>query len=134
MKISKAHQRLADRINSQEVLTHPGDYLGPNWEAVINFWLYLDALTEEQLNVFKDYYFNLSSEERDIASNKVLDVSRNVCYAIGAGYVAFTGIYMSSYVKLAIKYATLELICFDKLLEQGYQPVFFPMFLDTQRP
>jgi hypothetical protein len=59
MKISKTHLKFANILNSTEVLTHPENFLGPNWEEVINFWLYLDTLTEDQLNVVYRHYYNL---------------------------------------------------------------------------
>jgi hypothetical protein len=66
MKISKSHKYFANRlhrlrqITNQEDLTHPERYLGSNWEAVINFWLYLDTLSEEQFEIVEGRYLALS--------------------------------------------------------------------------
>jgi hypothetical protein len=134
MKISKTHEEFADRLNfwytvpKQDVLNHPEKYLGPNWEEVINFWLYLDTLSEEQMKVVEKHYYALNYEERKIARGR----SRNVASAtIKYGQDASNSAYYSvSYAKSAAYYATEEFIGLDKLLEQGHQPVFFPMFLD----
>jgi hypothetical protein len=128
MKISKAHQRLADRINRQEVLTHPENYLGPNWEEVINFWLYLDTLSENQLLVVNKRYWDLSYEERNVDWDKALVAAgATAIYIYSAGSSAYCSV---SYVNNAALCATYELIGLDKLLENGQQPVFFPLFLN----
>jgi hypothetical protein len=128
MKISKAHQEFANALNywyetsKQDALNYPGDYLGLNWEEVINFWLYLDTLTEEQFKVVEQRYFALSSEERHKACCKAWDAAKDA-----TDYADVTGI---NAAYNAEQEATYELIGLDKLLERGHQPVFFPMFLN----
>jgi hypothetical protein len=134
MKISKAHKEFADRLNfwyiisKQEVLDLPEQHLGPNWEAVINFWLYLDTLTEDQLSVFCGKRLPLGNEEW----NKVWSAARaTIKYTGDAGdsvYYICTWVNTAAYG--AAKSATYELIGLDKLLAQGHQPVFFPLFLN----
>jgi hypothetical protein len=128
MKISKTHRNFAIRLNSQEVLTHPENYLGLNWEAVIDFWLYLDTLSKEQFEIVRDRYWDLSYEERSIAKDKAWEAAADATdFADDASYSAFDSVFCA---KPAAEYATKELIGLDKLLEQGHQPVFFPMFLN----
>jgi hypothetical protein len=134
MKISKAHKNFANLLlywhntSKQEVLKHPENYLGPNWEAVINFWLYLDTLTHEQLLVVRDRHLALGEGWLPIVYNEALNAAANNTKYVGdAENSAYESV---SYGKDAAAYATRELIGLDKLLERGRQPVFFPMFLN----
>jgi hypothetical protein len=131
MKISKAHKEFASRLYNQEILNHPDLYLGPNWEAVINFWLYLDTLSYGQLHVVYDRWLELNNEEKDISWSKAWDASNAITkYAYDASESALqsgSGLYCA---KVAVAYATLELIGSQKLLEQGHELVFFLMFLN----
>jgi hypothetical protein len=128
MKISKAHKEFARRLNSQVALNFPENYLGPNWEAVINFWLYLDTLSEDQLKVVNKHLLSLIDKERDISWGKawfaakatteyLVDVSNSVYYSV-------------PYARCAADWSTIELIGIEKLLEQGRQPDLFPVFLN----
>jgi hypothetical protein len=137
MKISKAHKEFAVlleayyEISKQDVLDHPENFLGPNWEAVINFWLYLDTLSYEQLRVagrvVGQRYMALRDKNRDIASGRAYDGAVSTTkYAHEAVAAAYDSV---SCAKYAAYYATVEIIGLDKLLEQGYQPVFYPLFL-----
>jgi hypothetical protein len=129
MKISRTHKEFAKRLNKQDVLNHPEIYLGPNWAAVIDFWLYLDTLTIEQLMVVYERYYALSIEELNIAYNKACRAAR-----VTTKYCGLAG--PSSYcivvhrARSAACRATEELIGLDKLLEQDHQLVFFPLFLN----
>jgi hypothetical protein len=134
MKISEAHQKFAGfqhhvyDIPKQDVLTHPENYLGPNWEEVINFWLYIDTLSENQWLVVWERYRYLSVEECRVASGKVLVAAKaTIRYAFDASHSASDSV---SYANNTAFWATYELIGLQKLLEQGYQPVFFPLFLN----
>ena len=135
MIISKPHQQFANylqqdhNIPKQQVLNQPENYLGSNWEAVINFWIYLDTLTEEQLKVVNERYWALSDEERYKAKNKVFEAANETTKY--AGYVADAAYWIVFYAKWAAAYATYELIALEKLLDQGYELVIFPLFLNT---
>jgi hypothetical protein len=131
MKISKTHQNFADRIqklygkSSQDILDRPENYLGLNWGDVINFWLYLDTLTEDQLRDVLKRYYALSSEECRKAWSAAADATDFADDAETAAY------YSVSCASSAAYQATCELIGLEKLLEKGHQPVFFPMFLNS---
>jgi hypothetical protein len=125
MKISKIHKKFANRLYPQDTLNHPGDYLGPNWEEVINFWLYLDTLTKDQLWVVEKHCLDLSNGELCIACNRAFNVAKGTTkYAYEASGAVYIGVFR---VKIAA-WATLELIGLQKLLEKSYKPLFFPMF------
>ncbi len=59
MKISKTHKRFADRLKDQTALEYPERFLGPNWKDVLNFWIYLDTLSREELVLIDRLYFAL---------------------------------------------------------------------------
>jgi hypothetical protein len=133
--ISKTHQAFSRRLNKPRVLENPKEFLGPNFEAVLNFWLILDDLSKEQWRVVEerdDAFYNENRSEwlkaRDlawVASNKV----------VGWGY-AYEARYAAHEVTKsnAAHYATYELIAMHKILENQQQPltslIFFPMFID----
>jgi hypothetical protein len=136
MKISKAHQLFADFIQlwytvpKQDVLNYPEKYLGPNWEAVINFWLYLDTLTKDQLKVVGSRYLNLSDEQSDIAGIEVWDAAKDTTiYFFDSANVTYCAYCNVSYNAHVLKRVTYELIGLDKLLDKGYKPLFFPLIL-----
>jgi hypothetical protein len=118
MKTSKTHQ----------IFGFDEKCLGPNWEAVINFWLYIDTLSKEQLKVVKKLYLNLSAEEDNIAYSKArisaADTTNFYSIAVNAAYNGASG------ANDPAAWVTLELIGLDKLLVEGYKPLFFPLFLN----
>ena len=63
---SKAHVRLAELLQDPRVLTNPEEFLGPNYKAVLDFWLSIDKLTEEQWETIDsrdlEFYRNQRSE------------------------------------------------------------------------
>jgi hypothetical protein len=128
---SKTHKRFSERLNNPRVLTNPKEFLGPNFEAVLNFWLILDDLSEEQIEVvnerYDDFYDGNRSEWRK-ARDLAMDAS-----VVGAGYAdyAFWAAWDVTYSSAA-RWATLELIGMHKILENHQQPLtFFQMFLEV---
>jgi hypothetical protein len=130
MKISKTHQNFADRVqklsgkSAQDVLDHPGKYLGPNYKSVINFWLYLDTLSEDQLKDVEDCYHALRIKDIMDAKNNLMRYAWDLRDGFSAGISAFI---ISPYAKPVANWATLELIGLKKLLKQGHQPLFLPL-------
>ena len=131
MNISKTHERFSERLQDPRVLSNPEEFLGPNYEAVLNFWLILDELSRDQWRTiessFENFYHNSESEwdkasdeaiiaseetiERDFADNAV-DAAWDV-YGYTAGW------------------ATRELIGMHKFFEQQKPLSFFQMFLEV---
>jgi hypothetical protein len=50
MNYSTTHKRFGELSSNPEALTNPQDFLGPNYETVLNFWWTMDSLTETQWN------------------------------------------------------------------------------------
>ena len=125
--ISKTHKRFSKRLNNPRVLTNPEEFLGPNYEEVLNFWLILDELSEEQLRVIKKRYEDFCEEnysEWRKATDLACEASEEIVeyyYAYYAGWAAWNFTYKKSWVTY---WATKEII-------GGVEnPVFVPMFDD----
>jgi hypothetical protein len=111
MKISKTHQRLSDCLEDPRALTNPEDYLGPNWQDVINFWLYLDTLSEiEKIWISDRYCF--SCEAYTFSRVATFAASEVVEWEVRDAACDVTDCWV-------FDVATLELISHHKLLEQN---------------
>ena len=131
--ISKSHKLFSERLNNPRVLEYPEEFLGENFEAVLNFWLILDDLSGEQLKIVKERdeaFYNENHSEWRKAINLAIDTSLEVVgwgYAYDAGYAAV--VVTKSW---AAYWATDELIGIHKILEDQQQPLtFFQMFLEV---
>ena len=130
--ISNSHKRFSERLRNFRVLENPKEFLGENFEAVLNFWLILDDLSEEQWRVIDERYwafYNENFSEWRKAKDLAWDTSFEV---VGADYVdeaeeATYDVTESSVADLA----TLELIGLHKILEDHQKTLtFFSMFLN----
>jgi hypothetical protein len=127
MNYSKAHQNFSNRLQEPEALTNPQDVLGPNYEAVINFWWYMDSLTKDQWKEVARRYRALDPAAEyaawDAAWVAAGDAAR---YAAkdAAWYVA------GDVAGSAAGDATCELIGMHTLLNGGKDLLFVPLFND----
>jgi hypothetical protein len=116
MKISKTHQRLADRLNDQTALEYPEHFLGPNWKNVLNFWFYLDTLSYEDLEIVFNRYLALGWVDH------LKDLTRNVAKdTIGNDYEYATFRATPTYESA---YTTSELIGSHNLESLKFLPLF----------
>jgi hypothetical protein len=131
MKISKTHQKFEYLLRysdhhvrrRQTTLEYPELFLGPNWKNVLNFWIYLDTLSDEKLNL-SDEKLNLIdrlySSLDDLGTLKIFswkaakDTIDNE-YADAAWWATPTIVY---------GYATLELIASQELKSLKFLPLF----------
>ena len=129
MKISKTHKHFSERLSEPRVLTNPEEFLGPNFEAVLNFWLFLDELSEDQWEtvdgLYLDFYDNQFSEW-----NKAADEA----WKVSAETIGEEFEYHASYAARDVYgnvacYATRELIGMHLILEQNKPLTFLQMFL-----
>ena len=120
MKISKTHQAFANYVG-QEAITNPEPFLGPNYKTVLNFWYYLDTLTEYQWNVVHQrrmaISYEVSEAARDLARNAAEDIvgvtNRNAAYYAAYGFSVL---------------ATIELIVMHIILAEGKTLLYVPLF------
>jgi hypothetical protein len=127
MTYSKAHQCFADCLNNQRALEHPEDYLGSNWKDVLNFWWYLECLSEEQWKIVWERYWALDPKIQGAAWKAARDAALDAAVDAAAACVAAGN---AAYAALGAGYATYELIGSHRLLEQGKPLTFLPLFLD----
>ena len=132
-RISKTHQLFSDSLRILGVLESPEDFLGPNYKEVLNFWLILDELSEEQLRVVKERYsafYNENRSELRKAANLAWETAEEV---VGVTYAneASCATYDVTISDVACR-VTPELIAMHKILEDHQQPLtFFEMFLEV---
>jgi hypothetical protein len=129
MKISQIHGKFSLELNNPKALTNPEDFLGPNWEDVINFWFYIETLSRDERGRIANSYWALDSAEwfsawrsasvlaDGVVGEKVRDAACCAAY-FADGWQIFRD-------------ATLELIAHHKLLEQDKALVFLPLCLKT---
>jgi hypothetical protein len=121
MTYSKTHQKFSERLNQPDVLTNPGKYLGPNWEDVLNFWIYVDGLSDKEKEAIADRYYALDDDVRESARDAARDAATEVVgekfrNAAWDAADVVTGWWVFGY-------ATWELIAHHKLLEQNKTPL-----------
>jgi hypothetical protein len=126
MKISKTHQNFAVILYDQRALSHPDEFLGPNWKDVLNFWFFIDTLSPEQFEIAWGRYRNLDPAYCDSAwllaenaASKTIDVF-NVPGAFSATQYHVFG------------YATCEVIGSHNLLENGNSLVFTDLIISPE--
>jgi hypothetical protein len=124
MKISKIHQNFSIYLGKPKVLTNPDDFLGPNWKDVINFWLYLDTLSEEEKSEMDDRYCALEYEVQVLAKFSAYRAAEEVV-GRDANYGAWRSTWNATSSVFA--YATTELIAHHKLLEQDKTLLALPI-------
>ena len=60
------HQEVSRRLKDPRVISHPQEFLGLNYQTVLNFWSKLDLLKDYQWKViegvYKDFCDNKKSE------------------------------------------------------------------------
>jgi hypothetical protein len=131
--ISKSHKRFSERLNNPRVLTNPKEFLGPNFEAVLNFWMKLEELSEEQLRVVKEHYEVFRNENRS-ECRKAIDLANDASIEVvgwAGAYHAGCAAYVVTYSSAACL-ATRELIGMYKILEDHQKPLtFFQMILEV---
>ena len=131
--ISKIHQEFSRRLNNPRVLTNPEEFLGENFEEVLNFWLILDDLSEKQWRDFNKRNWAFRNENRS-EWLKTTDLSFHASYEVVSEDYAdeaaeATYDVTESYVAVRV---LPELIAMHKILEVHQQPLtFLPMFLEV---
>ncbi len=125
MTYSKTLQKFLIELNKPEALTNLAKYLGPNWEDVLNFWIYLDTLSNKEKKEMAQSYRDLDNDVRDVAWNAATDAAEEVvCWEFRT-----EALYAAQYVtgSEVFGFATYELIAHHKILEQNKTPIFLPL-------
>jgi len=140
MNYSKSHHNFNNHLGGDyPVLNQPENFLGPNYEAVMNFWWYIDALTDQQIDKLSSSYYscddfvrhNAWNISREFASTTV-GRSNRVATFVSTEITPPTARYLyndnHSGARTCAKLAAYELISMHILLEQGHKLFFVPMF------
>ena len=129
MKISKTHQNFADLLNSQRALSHPDEFLGPNWKEVLNFWIYMDILSDEQYLTAIDQYFNLGA----VVQKSAADLARSAALKTITDFTIPKAFWAArNHSGAAFGYATYEIIGSHNLLETGHSLVFTDLIISPE--
>jgi hypothetical protein len=149
MNYSKAHQNFSSELQKPEALTNPQNFLGPNYETVLNFWWTMDSLTETQWKEVARRYDALDYAARYAASSAASSAARDAAWYAArdaardaAGYAARDAAWYAAWYAArdaassaardaagsAAWYATYELIGMHTLLNDGRDLLFVPLF------
>ena len=135
MNHSKAHQNFSNRLENPEALTSPQDFLGPNYQTVINFWWFMDSLSEDQWKEVARRYDALDTAAWNAARAAAKYAARDTAYN-AARNAAWDAAWDAARVAArdaagyAAGYATSELIGMHTLLNDGKELLFVPLFND----
>jgi len=131
--ISKIHKLFSERLGIPRVLTNPEEFLGENFEAVLNFWLILEELSKDQLRVVSERheaFYDENPSEWVESIDLAFDASNEVVGEDYAYHAVWTALNVTN--SSAAGWATRELIAMNKILEDHQKPLtFFPMFLEV---
>jgi hypothetical protein len=125
MTYSKIHQKFSEHLKNPNVLTNPAKYLGPNYQDVLNFWIYLDSLSEHEREEMGKRFWDLDG---DVRISAIITASDAAIEVVGEDfrYAAWCAAYDVT-GRGVFGDATLELITHHKLIEQYKTPTFLPI-------
>ena len=118
MKISTTYQRFADFLDNLTNLEYPERFLGPNWKNVLNFWIYLDTLNDDERILINDRFLVLEYFTR-LDAQKSVEIAAYGIIPLRYVYAAF-----DAPIGLAAGNATYELIGSHKLDTFTFLPLF----------
>ena len=105
-------QYLSNLVENPDVLTNPERHFGPNYKALINFWIYWDSLSWEQLDVLFVKRGKLHGSTRRDAER----LCREAAKSIVSGDVCY---FLNEYEN--------EIVASHILLESGISLTFLPL-------
>jgi hypothetical protein len=120
MTISEVHFEFATRVKTVVALNNPQKYLGLHYKKVLEFWNKIENLTQDQLKIVNDRFWDENFSEWDRITDLAIAASYEV---VGEDYAdkASSAVYDVT-KSAATSWATRELI-------GGVEnPTFIPMF------
>jgi hypothetical protein len=119
MNYSKIHQTLRENYLTEEINDYPEQYLGPNYETVLNYWLYLESLPEiTKIN----YIENSATKPYGFNSFIVKEATLLTPYQVQAWYTTQISLNSGEWYG----WATVELICMHRILDEGKSLFYLP--------
>jgi hypothetical protein len=120
MNYSKIHQLLRKEYLSDKINDSPDLYLGPNYETVLNYWWYLESLSEISKIDYSDNsatkpfgYNNFIIEQANLLTNY---------HQAEAWYVTQLTLNIGEWYG----WVTIELICMHRILDEGKSLFYLP--------
>ena len=111
MKKSKTQIQFEKKYSVEE--------LGPNWQTVLNFWLFLENLSYEQDNVVDSRNTEMCYDKRVIVDELTYMSANNVILESVRRSIPFYGPRL---------FATYEIIATQEILDEAGELTFLPMF------
>jgi hypothetical protein len=112
MELSRTHRSFIDHGYSLETL-------GPNCKTALNFWLYLDSLTESQKNI---------ASGRNVLTYDEGYKARILLFGVVGVSLWDNILYSMPYTYLEPFYASCEIIVMQDILNMGEKLTYLPMF------
>jgi hypothetical protein len=127
MNYSKSHQNFSNVLQNPKALTNPQDFLGPNYETVLNFWTFIDSLTEDNWEEVAHRYSAI-----DHAAGYAARAAAGYAARVVAGDAAWDAARVAAWDAAwdAARGATYELIGMHTLLNDGKDLLFVLLFND----
>ena len=140
MSYSKVHQRFSTTIRRSASLTAPQDFLGPNYKTLLDFWWFIESLTETQWKEVASRYNAIDYAARSAAYYAALYAALSAATrcSLAAGdaarYAAWDAAWdaAGSAARDAAGSATYELMGMHTLLNDGKDLLFVPLFNFTK--
>ena len=120
MNYSKIHQLLQKEYLSDKINDSLDLYLGPNYETVLNYWLYLESLPE----ITKIDYSDNSATKPSGYNNFIIEQANLLTNYHQAEAWYATQISLNSGEWYG--WATVELICMHRILDEGKSLFYLP--------
>jgi hypothetical protein len=113
----------------QSYIDNPEKALGPNYEAVFNFWSFVEDLGSEEEKLITERFLEFENTY-DYYGTRLIEytnkVLTNEAYIWHEVFEATEVLHHT--MRIAIAWATHELICMHKLIEDGEHIVMLPLF------
>jgi hypothetical protein len=114
MIYSKIHKYFAKQLNNTKqlktpkALSNPEDFLGPNFQSILDLWMYIDTLSVEQREEHEKRYWALHDDVRDSSENIASYAAEEI---VGKDVMRVIWVATYNLTKCFVFYwATLELI------------------------
>ncbi len=105
-------QYRSNLVRNPDVLANPERHFGPNYKALINFWIYWDSLSWEQLDVHFEKRGKLHGSTRGDAERLCREAAKSI---------------VSGDVWLFLNDCESEIVASHILLESGIPLTFLPL-------
>ena len=120
MNYSKIHQILQEEYLSDKIDDHPEQYLGPNYETVLDYWWYLESLSE----IAKIDYYDNSATKPSGYNLFIIDQANLLTdyHQSEAWYATQIALNIGEWYG----WVTVELICMHRILDEGKSFFYLP--------